>query len=85
MDKYDRVMKKVYKFYDNPKSEETYDLDYNLIRMIVPRLKLFIEDSSTIIDWDHHKKYDKIDVIGMCRDIINDFEFFLGYRWYWRI
>lgn len=77
MAKYERVMNRVYKFYDNPKSEETYALDYCLIRMIVPRLELFIEKSNSIIDWEAHKKSTGVDVMQTCKDIIEDFKFYL--------
>ena len=77
MEKYERVMKKVYKFYDNPHIDETFDLDYSIVRYIIPRLKMFVEESSKIIDWDQHKKLRDVDVIGICNSIIDDFEFFV--------
>lgn len=77
MDKYDRIMKKAYKFYDNPRVEETYALDYSLVRMIVPRLEMFIERSSKIVDWEAHATYAKLDVIKTCEEIIEHFKFYL--------
>ncbi len=77
MSKYDRVMRKAYKFYNSPKSEETYALDHALVSMIVPRLRLFIEDSTKIVDWEEHTKYAGMDVIKTCREIIEDFDFYL--------
>lgn len=77
MSKYDRIMHKVYKFYNNPRVEETYALDHGLVSMITPRLKLFIEKSNEIVDWDEHTKYAGIDVIETCKEIIDDFEFYL--------
>lgn len=79
MSKYDRVMKKCEKFYRNPKAEETYALDYTLISIIVPRLQLFIDKSSKVIDWDEHTKYSKVDVIKICSTIIEDFDYYLDH------
>lgn len=77
MDRFDRVMKKAYRFYDKPKKEETYALDYNLTRMIVSRLELFVKESVRTINWDAHKDQSGVDVIGTCREIISDFRFYL--------
>ena len=77
MNKYDRRMKKVYNFYDNPIIEETYALDYNLVRMIIPKLELFIEKSKKIIDWDEHTRYSNTDVVKTCNEIIKDFKYYL--------
>lgn len=73
--KYERHMRKADKFYANPFKEETYALDSNIIKFLLPRLKLFIEDSSRIVDWDsdddHRKVKDNIP------KIIADFQFYL--------
>ena len=52
MGKYERRMKKVNKFYNKPRSEECWNLDWNFINFIVPRLELFKKDASKIIDYD---------------------------------
>lgn len=72
MSKYDRVMKKVNKFYQNPKKEELYNLDSSIIEFLIPRLNQFIIDSSTMIDWSAHKE---IDVIKTVKSIIQDLEY----------
>lgn len=79
MDKSDRVMKIINEFYDNPKNEETYCLTDNLVRFILPRLKLFIKTSSKIIDWEADSKIKGIDIIGTLNLIIEDFEKYLKY------
>lgn len=52
MDKFERKMKKVSKFYNNPLVEETYSLDLSFIEFIIPRLKLFKEKANQIIVYD---------------------------------
>ena len=52
MGKYERRMRKVNKFYNKPRSEECWNLDWNFMNFIVPRLELFKKDASEIIDYD---------------------------------
>lgn len=77
---YKRVMKKVNKFYKNPKKEELYNLDSSIIEFLLPRLKNFIVDSSSIVCWDAHKE-EGVDVIKILNSIIDDFEYVLEYKW----
>lgn len=51
-DKYDRVMKKVDKHYTNVKSEECWNLDWNFVKFMIPRLELFKKEASKIIVYD---------------------------------
>lgn len=51
-DKYDRVMKKVDKTYTNVKSEECWNLDWNFVKFMIPRLELFKKEASKIIEYD---------------------------------
>lgn len=75
MSKYDRVMRKVNNFYAHPKKEELYNLNVSIIDYLLPRLKLFIVDSSSIVDWDWHKRNNNIDIIKSLRLIIRDLEY----------
>lgn len=50
--KYDRRMKKILKFYDNPYSEECYSLDISFVEFMIPRLELFKEEASKWIVYD---------------------------------
>lgn len=52
MSSYDRVMKKVYKFYNKPKKEECYNLDLAFVDFMVPRLERFKEDAKGVIVYD---------------------------------
>lgn len=72
MSKYDRVMKKVNKFYLNPKKEELYNLDSSIIDYLIPRLDQFMTDSIEHIDWSFHKEHDNVDVIETIKAIIVD-------------
>lgn len=80
MSKYDKIMKKVDKFYQNPRHEELYNLDCSIIEFLLPRLRLFIKDSSSVVDWNAHKE-EGIDVIKSIESIIADFEFILDNKW----
>lgn len=51
-DKYDRRMKKAKRFYTNPIDEETWNLDLTFVDFMVPRLRLFRERASKIIEYD---------------------------------
>lgn len=51
-DKYDRHMKKTDKFYTNPISEECWNLDWNFVKFMIPRLELFKKEASEIIEYD---------------------------------
>lgn len=75
MGKYERVMKQVDKFTQNPKVEETYSLFTSIIEYLIPRLELFIEKSDEIVDWHDHIVNDGVDVIGTIKHIIKDLEY----------
>lgn len=51
-DKYERHMKKANHFYTKPIDEETWNLDLCFVDFMVPRLRLFKEKASNIIDYD---------------------------------
>lgn len=70
MSKYDRIMKKCNHFYDNPKVEETWCLYPSISRYLVPRLKLFLKESSKIVNWDYHKETHNVDIPRKIRKII---------------
>ena len=73
--KYERHMRKINKFYEKPRSEETYALDLSIIEFILPRLQLFWEKSNRIIDWDFDEDHRKVrDYLPV---IISDFQFYL--------
>lgn len=77
---YKRVMKKVDKFYKNPKKEELYDFNISMLEYLIPRLNKFVVDSSSMIDWDAHKA-EGVDVINTINSIIDDFEYVLEHHW----
>lgn len=73
--KYERHMRRVRRFYNNPAKEETWNLDLHVVEFLIPRLELFIEDSSRIVDWDSDDEHRKVkDYIPM---IVSDFRFYL--------
>ena len=53
MNKIDREIAKVEKFYKKPRKVETWNLDFNIIQFLVPRLRLFKELSQEIIEYDY--------------------------------
>lgn len=69
MSSYDRRMKKVNKFYNNPFREECYNLDMAFVDFMVPRLKKFKEDASKQIVYN----FDIID------EILVGFELYQGH------
>lgn len=75
MDRYEKVMKKCNHFYDNPKKEETWSLYPSINRFLIPRLKLFLKESSTIVNWDYHKTAHGIDVPRKIKRIIRMLEY----------
>ena len=52
MGKYERRMKKVNKYNRNVVREECWNLDLGFVDYIVPRLEVFKEDASKIIEYD---------------------------------
>lgn len=75
MSKYDRVMKKCERFYNHPKPEEVYNLDCSITEFLIPRLKLFLDKSSKIVDWDFHKEHDHIYMEHDVRQMIRKLEY----------
>ena len=84
MSSYDRVMKKVNRFYNKPRKEELYNLDSSIIEFLLPRLKQFIINSSEIIDWEYEKSQG-VDIIGKLESIIVDFEYIVENKYEWDV
>lgn len=75
MSKYDRVMKRCERFYNKPKVEEVYNLNCSIIDFLIPRLQLFLDKSSRIVDWDFNKEYDHIYVEHDIRQMIRKLKY----------
>lgn len=75
MGKYERVMKRCEKFYNHPKKEEVYDLSSTMIEFLIPRLELFLNESTKIIDWEFHKKEQGIYMERDIRSIIKKLKY----------
>lgn len=75
MSKYDRVMKKCYKFYQNPKVEELYNVDCTITDFLIPRLEKFLDKSTEIVNWDWHKQEQGVDIPGTLRIIIRELKY----------
>lgn len=74
--RYNRKLRKVRRFYKHPINIETWTLDLLLLEFLVPRLKLFLEDSSKIICWEADEHGRKI--LKYIPIIIEDFEFYIN-------
>lgn len=70
-----RIFKKIYRFYENPASEELWDFHYSFLKFMIPRLEKFKVESDEIVDWQYHKDNDNVDVLGTIDSIVEDFKF----------
>jgi len=52
---------------------------------MLPRLEMFIRESDEIIDWNHHKEVDKVDVIDSCIVIMGLFLDYLDNAFEWDV
>lgn len=75
MSTYDRVMRKCSKFYSRPKKEEVYNLHYTIAEFLIPRLELFLTNSSKIVDWEWHKKESHIYIERDIRNMVKKLKY----------
>lgn len=71
----ERKFRKVRRFYKHPEDVETWILDLLLLEFLVPRLKLFLEDSGKIIDWEANEHGRKL--LEYIPIIIEDFQYYI--------
>ena len=75
MGKYDRIMKKCERFYNSPKVEEVYNLNCSMVDFLIPRLEIFLKESTKIVDWEWHKEHDHIYIEHDIRQVIRKLKY----------
>lgn len=78
MNKYDKIMKKVYKKYNMVAKEELWNFNRNIFRWFAPRVRAFYEKSKDVIAWTIKERDELIRLAELSELLSNEF---LDIKW----